>query len=686
MKMLKSTFLVFLFLINFLPAKSQWIPCQGIEGAETEDIILQDSDLFILTAGNGIFKRSIYGNAWDSASVAGSFWKVRSTGDALFCYGAMDYLYRSLDKGNSWQIVEDYSWVYDMETVDSVVFISYDGILLRSVDKGDSWESVQPYSSSGEVENLFAQEGTLFCYFYDVDSLFKSEDFGENWVQVPLTGSSGYINDVYEFNDKLWSATDTSIYIYNEDLLTWFKMQDSLPVKCFPESFFEAGNRFYCCTYKGLYYFDEQDSSWIGNNAGFESLDIYAGCHYGDTVYVATGTGPFFQYEGSEWIPDYNDLFQRYIDQVFTVGSRIYATSGEKIFYSDSLEGGFKVLLSQGYCQANKLIITDSAWYAGSVCGFLISYDSGLNWSLQNLGMEGKRVNNIAITDSCFFADVYPGGIFRTRKDPIAWDTVPNYLEWMSIWGVSSDNNTLFASKYDSDTGLYRSTDYGTTFIGIPEGGSSGMRMFIKNEHIFVMKTNGDVIYSTDFGITWQNWISGLDDIMLTSMDVSNSFDTTLLGGRVFLDGYLFKMYTPGDQEGIDIIGNLPPSFYPYIQTVFFNDGRIIASPNFGGLWYRDDLMVGIKEDDLGRKHPSGFLQLFPNPVREILTIDLKGNDDQSEYLIFDQLGRVIKRGITDKDHSQATIDVSGLPPGVYFVVIRDDNGGYRPGKFVKVE
>jgi hypothetical protein len=49
-------------------------------------------------------------------------------------------------------------------------------------------------------------------------------------------------------------------------------------------------------------------------------------------------------------------------------------------------------------------------------------------------------------------------------------------------------------------------------------------------------------------------------------------------------------------------------------------------------------------------------------------------------------LGRVIKRGITDKDHSQATIDVSGLPPGVYFVVIRDDNGGYRPGKFVKVE
>ena len=59
---------------------------------------------------------------------------------------------------------------------------------------------------------------------------------------MPLTGSSGYINDVYEFNDKLWSATDTSIYIYNEDLLTWFKMQDSLPVNCFPESFFEAGN------------------------------------------------------------------------------------------------------------------------------------------------------------------------------------------------------------------------------------------------------------------------------------------------------------------------------------------------------------------------------------------------------------------------------------------------------------
>jgi photosystem II stability/assembly factor-like uncharacterized protein len=687
MKRLISGFLVLIFFMAILPARSQWIPCQGIEGAHTRDIILLDSNLYIANDGAGIYMKNISATAWDSACLYGAFLRVRSTGSALFCWGYYDS-FRSLDDGLTWESIDEFNSIYGIETLDNYVFIADEDALLRSADNGETWVTLHPIPGSNEIENLFAQDGILFIQYYDVDSIFESDNYGESWIKFPHTGIEGYgyIVDIYSFNNRLFVGGRGGVFLYNENSSVWEPMNDSIPSDTWIENFFEDSGTLYCCTIDGYFSFDAQDSIWKDKSDGLESRVCWSACKVGNSVYLATDSGPFYRQGESSWTACYNDLFQRYIDQVFTIGSRIYATSGEKLFYSDSLEGVFNVLSSQGYCQANKLIITDSAWYAGSVCGFLITYDSGLTWSLQNMGMEGARVSTIAITDSFYFANASLGGLFRTRKDFIAWERVPNDLDWANIWGVSSVNNVVFASRYDGDTGLYRSTDYGTTFMGIPEGGSSAPEIFIKNERIFVMKTNGDVIYSTDFGITWQNWISGLEDIMLTSMDVSSSFDTTLLGGRVFLDGYLFKMYTPGNQEGLDIIGNLPPSSYPYMQTVFFNDGRIIASPNFGGLWYRDDLMVGIKDDDLSEKEPSEKLLLFPNPVNDMLTIDLQETGDHNECLIFDQLGRMIKRDVCEKGNSPATIDVSGFPQGVYFVVIHDSQGVSRAGKFVKTD
>ncbi len=125
MKIFGRLAIILISILIYSPSRSQWAPCQGIEGGTTESITYQDSSLFIVGHG-GIFKRQVDDPSWDSACLVYNVAKVRSTGNALFTYGGniMSNFFRSLDNGITW---EDMSWLpygyYDMETIDSVIFL-----------------------------------------------------------------------------------------------------------------------------------------------------------------------------------------------------------------------------------------------------------------------------------------------------------------------------------------------------------------------------------------------------------------------------------------------------------------------------------------------------------------------------------------------------------------------------------
>lgn len=684
MKMLKSTLFVFLFFILILSAKSQWIPCQGIEGAGTEDIILHDSDLYIINSGNGIFKKNIHATNWDSACVAGGFSKIRSTDDAVFCFGGLTDFLRSMDNGISWEKIDINGGVYDIETIDHYVFVSQHGPLLCSSDNGQTWTTLDPYSGTGDVTGIYAQEGLLFCEMNFVDSIFRSDDFGESWTQFPLTGMEGDIRDIYEFNEKLWLGSSQGAFLYNNNAFTWSKIQDSLPENSYVNNFYEDAGILYCCTNHGFFGFNAQDSIWVDNSGGLENRACWAACRIGNTNYLATSNGPFSKSENEDWRPEYDDLFGIPVTQVFIAGSRTYALAKGIIYYSDDITNGFDTLNSQGYCPAYKIIVTDSAWFAASACGFLVSFDSGQSWTAQNAGVEGKPMYDIALTDKYYFAVLSEWGMpfFRTRVDSIAWEKVPDEVVSMNVIDIDAINNVLFAA---SDS-IYRSIDYGITFEATLDAGDGIVNLFSEYDKIFILRDYENVFYSDNYGLSWQIFIENPGSPYIYCMDITNTLETTVLGGFVGPwepVNYLI-IYSPDHPYGKDITENLPDYRWSSITQVLFDNGRIFVCPSSGGLWYRDDLMVGIKDDDSRLDQLPGSLQMFPNPTSDFLTIDLKENGDQSEYLIFDQMGRVMKRDLFERNNSQMTIDVSGLQQGVYFVVIRDNNGRSMAGKFVK--
>jgi len=682
MKGYKILFLLVL-LLSTVTASSQWNPCLGIEGGMIVDIILHDTSIYIIGSGNGVFKKGVTELVWSEKILHGNFRKIRSTSTGLFC-NYFTKLYRSLDHGETWDqpLLQSYIYVYDLETSDSAVFIVGYFEVLRSKDQGETWTDINPFPNAEASElKLYANDNWIFCTGNRMDSVSFSSDHGDTWTKIPMFDAVGYIGDVYKVDDEIWMSyrpipgnSFDKIYVYDLEAGSWLSRNDSIPAGTDVTTFFTRDNLLRCATGKGIYHFDRQGLIWVSdNNTGLEDEYLSAVCVKGDSTWVATPSGPFFNPGNADWLPDYKNLHLRQVSQVFRNGVRIYALSEDKIYYSDSIEAGFDVLNTQGLNIAYEIIITDSAWYAGSSDGFLISVDSGYSWISHSQGLEGKAARYIAITSEYFFCT--NGGVFRTRKDSIAWERVPNNLGNKNVWGVRSLNDVLFANVYME--GLYRSADHGTTFQHVPESGSSTKRIHVEDQSIYMLEPYGPILSTSGNCVQWENYISSFqDNARLYCMDVSDSGNSVIIGGGKHIislvDNYLEFFEDPQTGLGIDIKDNLPISTYPLIRTVYNDNGRLFASPNSNGLFYRDDFLVKIENDPVVKIADNSIIQIYPNPASDRMIINGPAKDDIIHVKFFNSLGQSL---LSLNKSNEYIIDVSDFKAGLYILEI---NLGYR--------
>ncbi|WP_409021581.1 T9SS type A sorting domain-containing protein [Dyadobacter sp. LHD-138] len=67
---------------------------------------------------------------------------------------------------------------------------------------------------------------------------------------------------------------------------------------------------------------------------------------------------------------------------------------------------------------------------------------------------------------------------------------------------------------------------------------------------------------------------------------------------------------------------------------------------------------------------------VYPNPVKNILTIDLKGNKVDGKLVILNILGQEVFQSDLEKS-GQTGIDVSFLTPGMYFYRLDNFKGSF---------
>jgi hypothetical protein len=82
---------------------------------------------------------------------------------------------------------------------------------------------------------------------------------------------------------------------------------------------------------------------------------------------------------------------------------------------------------------------------------------------------------------------------------------------------------------------------------------------------------------------------------------------------------------------------------------------------------------------------PVQQLAIFPNPARDVITIrypDIFGYDDK-EIIIFNSLGNKIVHISATKNLTETPVNVSTLPAGLYYTVLRVEGEKVAIGKFI---
>jgi hypothetical protein len=118
--------------------------------------------------------------------------------------------------------------------------------------------------------------------------------------------------------------------------------------------------------------------------------------------------------------------------------------------------------------------------------------------------------------------------------------------------------------------------------------------------------------------------------------------------------------------------------------------GRIIlteSSPN--GCTTADTLEVQIFDCTGIGENQSGRLEIFPNPVEDMLTIRAEINETgTATVFIYNNSGQQVIRQETKPDHGRIDLNIStsSLPAGAYSLQLVSPKGNLIEGKFVKTK
>ena len=173
---------------------------------------------------------------------------------------------------------------------------------------------------------------------------------------------------------------------------------------------------------------------------------------------------------------------------------------------------------------------------------------------------------------------------------------------------------------------------------------------------------------------------------MLRDIDAADSrLQCTISGGFMSSIVYTEGATTLKNPAGVYLMYNVneEPTMIG-IATKKVGNGDVVE---FGGyscgmgddywnmVWTKNIVAVGSPTTDEDGTHGVAALNIYPNPAREYISVDIEGD---CTYSIIDMNGRTVAVGTLSGDKTSRTIDISALDEGVYFVSLTNGNNVYR--------
>ena len=317
---------------------------------------------------------------------------------------------------------------------------------------------------------------------------------------------------------------------------------------------------------------------------------------------------------------------------------------------------------------ASPLISNGGLLYTGtSGHGVYLSTDKGTSWTAKNNGLpSGFPVFDLIADNSSFYV-CGTGGIFHSIDNTESWVNISLAGTFQAISVIAVGDTIIASFVSQTNTGVYRSTDNGATWILINSTSGlndTGIRKFALYKNIIYAAAEGDsgsgnVYVSSDYGVSWTA-AAGLDDqghnYPSNFLPYNNTMFLATANGVYKSENSGLTWTNTGCPNAISlaIIGDL-----------------LFAGTGHHGIWKR-----GLSEI-LGDSEKSAYhsgIAVYPNPASDKIIIELKMYSSLEKPIvsIYDMQGQLIFQQTLWKDRTE--IDIKGLEKGAYLVKLTDTN------------
>lgn len=688
---MKRLLLLILIFLNCLVSNAQWIQCNGPYGGDITSFGQNKitNTIFAGSSNNGLYRYRPNIGHWENLiNVLPAAWirEIAVLDSDVFVTTLYDDLFRSHDNGNTWEktIIDTSTFLYsfytdNVLTNDSLVIVTKYAKAYKSKDLGVTFTEIPPSipDSTNYIIDIIQLGNRLFTLSSPLstgNNIHYTDDMGQNWhipsASIPKYGSwegfrifgkniyafgypkiyvssdSGNIwkditpnditkgttfNDIYISGDTVLLATASKgTYLSIDSGITFKKSYIGLPFQdIVSRKFLNTYDKgLILATTSGIFNTRNFGLSWNDFNNNIATSNIYNISECNNRIFVGTEIQGVFSSidNGYSWQRKSNglDSFNQYprIFDIISVGSRvILGTDYYKVYYSDN---------------------------------------NGNTWIHSTKGLNTNEIFHFKYVQGKLYACTGVG-IFYSTDLAITWEKITNGPTCMII-ALFIDDSIIIAENHCSKpppydkTEIQRSVDYGKSFSKVispyilVDIEKIGKVIMAADQTAFLLK-------SFDNGLSW-NIDSSIGKVRITDIYIDDS-------KYVFIGTESGRIYFSNDSgtSWLDITNN-----FKGIATNFLKYGNnLFISTINSGVWKRDITSINGYHNNTGT---IGNFLIYPNPNSGTFIITAKYSINSID--IINLTGKVLYSNYNINGQKITEIDLSYLPKGIYFARIQD--------------
>ena len=358
----------------------------------------------------------------------------------------------------------------------------------------------------------------------------------------------------------------------------------------------------------GVYLSTDEGATWLKRNGAFPNMQVWALATKGTDIYAGTG-GSF--------------------------GAGVYKSSDDGITWTNITPVGMSSSSNVRSLALNDTVIFAGTFGGGGIFMSHLNSISTTSWTSFNTGWTNGNFDTRAlkIKGGNIYAGTYGKGVWVSTISTPNWNITSSTMLSNAgyIEAIDIKDSMMFAGNISGSPVLYRSNNNGLNWI------QSSTSVFLdkpvyaithRENKVYAGTEGAGVLISSDNGVTWTQFNDGFKDS----------------SGNWFCNQI-------------------------NVRSFAFNGATFYAGTDCG-VWKRS---ISITPDSsfatgINNIYDKEQFSFYPNPAKEMITINVNSSLLGSIYTISDQLGRAILNGKISDETS--LVNIGELVPGMYIISI----------------